>query len=129
MARLRRLTSREVLRILRGFGFEIVSIRGSHAKLVRVTASGERQVLTVPVHSPNCRSARSGRSTGRLPGSSIAQNYSANSIPVEPRQRPAVLGRGYFRNSIFCTTMSRSGPVTVTFRAQMPYMSSFIRKP
>ena len=51
MARLRRLTSREVLRILRGFGFEIVSSRGSHAKLVRVTASGERQVLTVPVHA------------------------------------------------------------------------------
>ncbi|MXY38472.1 MAG: type II toxin-antitoxin system HicA family toxin [Rhodospirillaceae bacterium] len=51
MARLRRLTSREVLRIFRGFGFEIVSIRGSHAKLVRVTVSGERQVLTVPVHS------------------------------------------------------------------------------
>ncbi|MYF06552.1 MAG: type II toxin-antitoxin system HicA family toxin [Rhodospirillaceae bacterium] len=51
MARLRRLTSREVLRILRGFGFEIVSIHGSHAKLVRATASGERQVLTVPVHA------------------------------------------------------------------------------
>lgn len=51
MARLKRLTSREVLGILRDFGFEIVSIRGSHAKLVRVTASGERQVLTVPVHS------------------------------------------------------------------------------
>lgn len=51
MARLRRLTSRAVLRILRGFGFEIVSIRGSHAKLVRVTASGQRQVLTVPVHA------------------------------------------------------------------------------
>jgi len=51
MARLRRLTSREVLRILRGFGFEIVSTRGSHAKLVRLTASGERQVLTVPVHA------------------------------------------------------------------------------
>jgi len=48
---LRRLTSREVLRILRGFGFEIVSTRGSHAKLVQVTASGERQVLTVPVHA------------------------------------------------------------------------------
>ena len=26
-------------------------MRGSHAKLVRMTASGERQVLTVPVHS------------------------------------------------------------------------------
>ena len=51
MTRLKRLTSRDLLRILRDFGFEIVSIRGSHAKLVRTTASGERQVLTVPVHS------------------------------------------------------------------------------
>ena len=51
MARLKRLTSREVLSILRGFGFEIVSIRGSHAELVRVTATGARQVLTVPVQS------------------------------------------------------------------------------
>lgn len=51
MARLKRLTSREVVRLLGGFGFEVVSIRGSHAKLVRVSASGERQVLTVPMHS------------------------------------------------------------------------------
>ena len=51
MARLKRLTSREVLRILRGFGFEIVSTRASRAKLVRVTTSGARQVLTVPIDS------------------------------------------------------------------------------
>ena len=51
MVRLKRLTSREVLKLLGGFGFEVVSIRGSHAKLVRVLASGERQVLTVPMHS------------------------------------------------------------------------------
>jgi len=51
MPRLRRLSSRQVLRILQGFGFEVASMRGSHAKLVRMTASGERQVLTVPVHS------------------------------------------------------------------------------
>ena len=51
MPRLKRLTSREILGILHGFGFEIVSIRGSHAKLVRESASGERQVMTVPVHS------------------------------------------------------------------------------
>ena len=51
MPRLRRLSSRQVLRILRGFGFEVASMRGSHAKLVRMTAFGERQVLTVPVHS------------------------------------------------------------------------------
>ena len=51
MPRLKRLTSRDALRIFRRFGFEVVSTRGSHAKLVRVTASGERQVLTVPVHA------------------------------------------------------------------------------
>ena len=51
MPRLRRLTSKDVLRILGGFGFEVVSVRGSHAKLVRVSASGDRQVLTVPIHS------------------------------------------------------------------------------
>ena len=51
MPRLKRLKSREVLRILGGFGFEVASMRGSHAKLVRISASGERQVLTVPMHS------------------------------------------------------------------------------
>ena len=50
MPRLRRLNAREVLRILRGFGFEVAGIRGSHAKLVRVLPSGERQTLTVPLH-------------------------------------------------------------------------------
>ena len=51
MPRLRRLTSREVLKILGDFGFGIVTTRGSHAKLDRASASGERQVLTVPLHS------------------------------------------------------------------------------
>lgn len=49
-AALRRLSAREVLRALGSFGFEVVSTRGSHAKLRRVTASGERQTLTVPLH-------------------------------------------------------------------------------
>ncbi len=50
MPRLKRLTSREVLSILRGFGFEVSKMCGSHAKLVRITATGERQTLTVPLH-------------------------------------------------------------------------------
>ena len=50
MPRLRRLTARQILRALRGVGFEVVTTRGSHAKLVRVSPSGERQVLTVPLH-------------------------------------------------------------------------------
>ena len=37
MARLRRLSAREVLRILGRSGFEFAAQRGSHAKLVRVS--------------------------------------------------------------------------------------------
>ena len=48
--RLRPLTGREVLRALGRFGFEVVSTRGSHAKLRRILADGSKQTLTVPVH-------------------------------------------------------------------------------
>ena len=50
MPRLRRLSSGEVLRILHRFGFEVFAQRGSHAKLVRISPGGERQVLIVPLH-------------------------------------------------------------------------------
>ena len=46
----RRLSSREVLRLLGRFGFEVASMRGSHAKLVRIGPSGRKDVLLVPVH-------------------------------------------------------------------------------
>ena len=50
MPRLRRLSATDVLRILHRSGFEVVAQRGSHAKLVRVSAENERQVLIVPLH-------------------------------------------------------------------------------
>ena len=50
MPRLRRLSSGDVLRIFHRMGFEVAGQRGSHAKLVRVSPSGERQVLIVPLH-------------------------------------------------------------------------------
>lgn len=50
MGRLRQMTAREVLRAFASFGFAVASMRGSHAKLVRIAASGERQTLTVPLH-------------------------------------------------------------------------------
>ena len=50
MARLKRLTSREVLRLLGRFGFEVASMRGSHAKLVCIGPSGRKEILLVPVH-------------------------------------------------------------------------------
>ena len=48
--RLRRLSAREVLAALGSFAFEVVSTRGSHAKLRRVTPDGVPQTLTVPLH-------------------------------------------------------------------------------
>ena len=39
-----------MLRILGRSGFEISAERGSHAKLVRLAADGERQIVTVPLH-------------------------------------------------------------------------------
>ena len=50
MPRLRRLSSRDVLRILHRFGFEVAAQRDSHAKLVRGSPGGERQILIVPLH-------------------------------------------------------------------------------
>lgn len=50
MTRLRQMSGREVLRALNSFGFQTVSMRGSHAKLRRVLAGGERQTLTIPIH-------------------------------------------------------------------------------
>ena len=50
MPRLKRLTAREILRLLGRFGFEVISIRGSHAKLVRVGPAGRREILIVPMH-------------------------------------------------------------------------------
>ena len=54
MGRLKRLSSREMLRLLRSFGFAVESMRGSHAKLMRVRSDDEGQevpeVLVIPVH-------------------------------------------------------------------------------
>ena len=50
MSPLRQMSSREVLRALGTFGFQVVKTRGSHAKLRRVLSTGERQTLTVPLH-------------------------------------------------------------------------------
>ena len=48
--RLRRLSSRELCLALGRLGFEVVATRGSHAKLRRTTADGQRQTLTAPLH-------------------------------------------------------------------------------
>jgi predicted RNA binding protein YcfA (HicA-like mRNA interferase family) len=51
MPKLKRLSGDEVIAIFRRLGFDIVSQRGSHVKLRRITVGGERQSLTIPWHS------------------------------------------------------------------------------
>lgn len=47
---LRRLSARELCQALGRFRFEVVAVRGSHAKLRRTTPEGRRQTLTIPLH-------------------------------------------------------------------------------
>lgn len=49
--KLKRLSGAEVVAILRSFGFEVHSQRGSHVKLRRIVSDGEKQTLTIPLHS------------------------------------------------------------------------------
>ncbi|HSW54940.1 MAG TPA: type II toxin-antitoxin system HicA family toxin [Ignavibacteriaceae bacterium] len=51
MPKLKILSGGEVVKILRSFGFEILSQKGSHMKLVRLTRAGEKQTLIIPNHS------------------------------------------------------------------------------
>jgi predicted RNA binding protein YcfA (HicA-like mRNA interferase family) len=51
MPKLRNLSGKEVLRILKSFGFDEISRRGSHVKLRREVAGGLKQTLTIPNHS------------------------------------------------------------------------------
>jgi predicted RNA binding protein YcfA (HicA-like mRNA interferase family) len=50
MPKPKRFSGNELVSILTSFGFTIHSQRGSHVKLRRVTAAGQRQTLTVPRH-------------------------------------------------------------------------------
>ena len=50
MPHLERLTPREILRLPGRSGFEVVSMRGSHARLVRIGPAGRKEILLVPVH-------------------------------------------------------------------------------
>ncbi len=48
--KLKRLTCREILRILHCFGFVVVAQKGSHAKLCRELPGHAKQILTIPSH-------------------------------------------------------------------------------
>ena len=77
MPKLRVLSGREVLTILRGFGFQDLSQRGSHIKLRRVIA-GQTQTLTVPNHDEIDRGTLQAiyRQAGRfVPESELRENF------------------------------------------------------
>jgi len=48
--RLKRLSAKEIIRILAKFGFKVISLRGSHVKLGRLDPQGRKQTLTIPHH-------------------------------------------------------------------------------
>ena len=50
MPRLKVLSGADVLKILAVFSFNVISQKGSHAKLQRVSENGTKQTLTVPLH-------------------------------------------------------------------------------
>jgi predicted RNA binding protein YcfA (HicA-like mRNA interferase family) len=50
MPKLKRLSGKEVLKILSQFDFQEISRRGSHVKLRRTGAAGGKETLTVPAH-------------------------------------------------------------------------------
>lgn len=49
--KLKKLSGRDVISILGKFGFFIHSQRSNHVKLRRMSPAGEKQTLTVPLHS------------------------------------------------------------------------------
>jgi predicted RNA binding protein YcfA (HicA-like mRNA interferase family) len=48
--RLKQLSGDDVVSVFASLGFTVHSQRGSHVKLRRVTATGQKQTLTVPRH-------------------------------------------------------------------------------
>jgi len=51
MPKLKRLSGKEIIKIFDEFGFVVISRVGSHVKLRRIKAVGEKQTLIVPDHT------------------------------------------------------------------------------
>lgn len=51
MPKLKALSGDNVITIFSGFGFGVVSQRGSHVKLQRIGAGGGKQTLIIPRHA------------------------------------------------------------------------------
>ena len=51
MPKLKSLSGKDIIRILKQFGFEVISQKGSHIKLRRINSHGIKESLTIPNHS------------------------------------------------------------------------------
>lgn len=49
--KLKALSGKELLSIFQSFGFSVAKQRGSHIKLRRFSPQGEKQILTIILHS------------------------------------------------------------------------------
>jgi predicted RNA binding protein YcfA (HicA-like mRNA interferase family) len=50
MPKLKRLSASEIVSTFQHFGFSVLTQRGSHIKLGRISQAGEKQTLVVPNH-------------------------------------------------------------------------------
>lgn len=51
MSKLKNLSGMEVVKALERFNFLIVSQKGSHVKLQRVSSDGSKHAVTIPLHN------------------------------------------------------------------------------
>ena len=50
MPKLKTLSGKDIIKIFAQFDFKIISQRGSHVKLRRISSDGIKQSLTIPLH-------------------------------------------------------------------------------
>ena len=60
MPKLKVLSGKDIVDILSEFGFKILDQNGSHVKLRRVSVSGDKQTLIVPMHKETDKGLISG---------------------------------------------------------------------
>jgi len=53
--KLGQLSTKEIVKIVDSFGFEVTKQRGGHIKMSRVNDIGEKEVLAIPNHSELAR--------------------------------------------------------------------------
>lgn len=94
--RLKQLSGRDVAAALVQLGFEVVVTRGRHCKLRRTLPSGERQTMTIPLHSslaPGTLHAIFRQAARFIPETDLQSHFYSGGpskrVPEAKRQQPA----------------------------------------